>query len=79
MRPIGRYKYMADYVPEPVAAHMADIIEESTSKVVDVESAPVPERKRRQPFSAVATVVACGFALMSDGNPSHYFVSAYTK
>lgn len=29
-----------------------------------------PEQpKRRQPFSAVWTVIACGFALMSDGFP----------
>jgi hypothetical protein len=31
---------------------------------------PAPEqKKRRQPFGAVWTVIACGFALMSDGMP----------
>lgn len=36
----------------------------------NLEKAPMPEQsrpKRRQPFSAVWTVIACGFALMSDG------------
>jgi hypothetical protein len=37
----------------------------------DPEKLSVPESpaKRRQPFSAVWTVIACGFALMSDGPP----------
>jgi len=42
----------------------------------DPEKLPAPDSslKRRQPFSAVWTVIACGFALMSDGlPPSPYF------
>jgi hypothetical protein len=39
----------------------------------DPEKLPVQETppKRRQPFGAVWTVFACGFALMSDGSPPH--------
>ena len=32
-----------------------------------LESTTSPDLKRRQPFSAVWVVIACGFALMSDG------------
>ena len=56
---------------------MESKIEETPKDEVDIhrqfhedpEKLPVQEApvKRRQPFGAVWTVIACGFALMSDG------------
>ena len=56
--------------------HMESKIEEVPRDEVDVhrhlhedpEKLPAKDApKRRQPFGAVWTVIACGFALMSDG------------
>jgi len=54
-------------VSTPINAEMHRALHSDPEKLEKAPSPEISPAKRRQPFSAVWTVIACGFALMSDG------------
>jgi MFS family permease len=58
-----------------MTADMAPMDDVKVDSNVDLEQLPADDTEsRRQPFSAVWVVIACGFALMSDGKLSLHIV-----